>query len=134
MFRLFVFLRCLKCCFWCLEKFLKFLNKNAYIMVSTSATSWLGSVSTHKSWKCLGTLISRYARKLCLPFLCFLVCAHTTFLWKQNVSETRSSQALYSRANCDVPTPPVLLLSTLRYSPTWYFEITAVSFLTDISD
>ena len=26
--------RCLKCCFWCLEKFLKFLNKNAYIEVS----------------------------------------------------------------------------------------------------
>ena len=26
--------RCLKCCFWCLEKFLRFLNRNAYIMVS----------------------------------------------------------------------------------------------------
>uniref|UniRef100_A0A8C5RZJ9 Choline transporter-like protein n=1 Tax=Laticauda laticaudata TaxID=8630 RepID=A0A8C5RZJ9_LATLA len=25
---------CLKCCFWCLEKFLKFINRNAYIMVS----------------------------------------------------------------------------------------------------
>uniref|UniRef100_A0AAR2M037 Choline transporter-like protein n=1 Tax=Pygocentrus nattereri TaxID=42514 RepID=A0AAR2M037_PYGNA len=23
---------CLKCCFWCLEKFIKFLNRNAYIM------------------------------------------------------------------------------------------------------
>lgn len=27
-------LSCLKCCFWCLEKFIKFLNRNAYIMVS----------------------------------------------------------------------------------------------------
>lgn len=27
---------CLKCCFWCLEKFIKFLNRNAYIMVSTT--------------------------------------------------------------------------------------------------
>ncbi|CAG5121002.1 unnamed protein product [Candidula unifasciata] len=27
-------IRCLKCCFWCLEKFLKFLNKNAYIMIA----------------------------------------------------------------------------------------------------
>lgn len=27
-------IKCLKCCFWCLEKFLKFLNKNAYIMVA----------------------------------------------------------------------------------------------------
>lgn len=24
---------CLKCCFWCLEKFIKFINRNAYIMV-----------------------------------------------------------------------------------------------------
>lgn len=24
---------CLKCCFWCLEKFMKFINRNAYIMV-----------------------------------------------------------------------------------------------------
>ncbi|XP_025113577.1 LOW QUALITY PROTEIN: choline transporter-like protein 4 [Pomacea canaliculata] len=28
------FLKCLKCCFWCLEKFLKFINKNAYIMIA----------------------------------------------------------------------------------------------------
>uniref|UniRef100_A0A673G9U0 Choline transporter-like protein n=1 Tax=Sinocyclocheilus rhinocerous TaxID=307959 RepID=A0A673G9U0_9TELE len=25
---------CLKCCFWCLEKFIKFMNRNAYIMVA----------------------------------------------------------------------------------------------------
>ncbi|KAF7661383.1 hypothetical protein LDENG_00262710 [Lucifuga dentata] len=25
---------CLRCCFWCLEKFIKFLNRNAYIMVA----------------------------------------------------------------------------------------------------
>lgn len=30
------FLRCCGCCFWCLEKFLRFLNKNAYIMVRFS--------------------------------------------------------------------------------------------------
>ncbi|XP_013392467.1 choline transporter-like protein 2 isoform X2 [Lingula anatina] len=28
------FLKCLKCCFWCLEKFMKFLNKNAYILIA----------------------------------------------------------------------------------------------------
>ncbi|KAI0213012.1 Choline transporter-like protein 2 [Lamellibrachia satsuma] len=27
-------LKCLKCCFWCLEKFMKFLNKNAYILIA----------------------------------------------------------------------------------------------------
>lgn len=29
---------CLKCCFWCLEKFIRFLNRNAYIMVSKPGT------------------------------------------------------------------------------------------------
>lgn len=28
------FLKCLKCCFWCLEKFIRFLNRNAYIMIA----------------------------------------------------------------------------------------------------
>lgn len=28
------FIKCLKCCFWCLEKFVKFLNRNAYIMTA----------------------------------------------------------------------------------------------------
>nr|CDS30542.1 solute carrier family 44 [Hymenolepis microstoma] len=28
------FIRCLCCCFWCLDKFLRFLNKNAYIMMA----------------------------------------------------------------------------------------------------
>lgn len=27
-------IKCCKCCFWCLEKFMKFLNRNAYIMVA----------------------------------------------------------------------------------------------------
>ncbi|XP_071802691.1 choline transporter-like protein 2 [Asterias amurensis] len=27
-------LKCLKCCFWCLEKFMRFLNKNAYILIA----------------------------------------------------------------------------------------------------
>lgn len=28
---------CLKCCFWCLEHFIKFMNRNAYIMVSVTS-------------------------------------------------------------------------------------------------
>eukprot|EP00794_Sanderia_malayensis_P015816 gene15816-17411_t len=28
------FIKCLKCCFWCFEKFIKFLNKNAYIEIA----------------------------------------------------------------------------------------------------
>uniref|UniRef100_A0A667WXF8 Choline transporter-like protein n=1 Tax=Myripristis murdjan TaxID=586833 RepID=A0A667WXF8_9TELE len=39
---------CLKCCFWCLEHFIKFMNRNAYIMVMLSAffSGCLGFSST----------------------------------------------------------------------------------------
>ncbi|KAM6899932.1 choline transporter-like protein 4 [Xenentodon cancila] len=31
---------CMKCCLWCLEKFIKFLNRNAYIMVAIYGTNF----------------------------------------------------------------------------------------------
>ncbi|KAI7803649.1 choline transporter-like protein 2 isoform X4 [Triplophysa rosa] len=34
---------CLKCCFWCLEKFIKFLNRNAYIMVAIHGKNFCSS-------------------------------------------------------------------------------------------
>ncbi|NXA43297.1 CTL2 protein, partial [Eudromia elegans] len=36
-------LGCLKCCFWCLEKFIKFLNRNAYIMIAVYGTNFCAS-------------------------------------------------------------------------------------------
>lgn len=33
-------LKCLKCCFWCLEKLLKFINKNAYILIAIYGRSF----------------------------------------------------------------------------------------------
>ncbi|XP_046899758.1 choline transporter-like protein 2 isoform X2 [Hypomesus transpacificus] len=36
-------LSCLKCCFWCLEKFIKFLNRNAYIMIAIYGKSFCPS-------------------------------------------------------------------------------------------
>ncbi|KAI9219001.1 plasma-membrane choline transporter-domain-containing protein [Blastocladiella britannica] len=36
-------LSCLQCCFWCLEKFIAFLNKNAYIMISVNGESFCTS-------------------------------------------------------------------------------------------
>ena len=32
-----------KCCFWCLEKFMKFLNRNAYIMCAVSGKNFCTS-------------------------------------------------------------------------------------------
>ncbi|KAM4535030.1 choline transporter-like protein 2 isoform 2-T2 [Fundulus diaphanus] len=37
--------KCLKCCFWCLEKFIKFLNRNAYIMVAIYGKNFCASAS-----------------------------------------------------------------------------------------
>ena len=34
---------CCKCCFWCLEKFMKFLNRNAYIMCAVSGKNFCSS-------------------------------------------------------------------------------------------
>lgn len=34
---------CMKCFFWCLEKFLKFINKNAYIMCAIHGKNFCGS-------------------------------------------------------------------------------------------
>ncbi|XP_076091063.1 choline transporter-like protein 2 isoform X1 [Mytilus galloprovincialis] len=37
------FVKCMKCCFWCLEKFLRFLNKNAYIMIAAHGKNFCTS-------------------------------------------------------------------------------------------
>jgi len=36
-------MKCLKCCFWCLEKCLRFLNKNAYIMIAVYGKNFCAS-------------------------------------------------------------------------------------------
>jgi choline transporter-like protein 2/4/5 len=36
-------IKALKCCFWCLEKFMKFINKNAYIMVALYGSNFCSS-------------------------------------------------------------------------------------------
>ncbi|ORZ33107.1 plasma-membrane choline transporter-domain-containing protein [Catenaria anguillulae PL171] len=39
-------LSCLQCCFWCLEKFMKFINKNAYIEVAVYGYSFCEAART----------------------------------------------------------------------------------------
>uniref|UniRef100_A0AAY4AXL5 Choline transporter-like protein n=1 Tax=Denticeps clupeoides TaxID=299321 RepID=A0AAY4AXL5_9TELE len=34
---------CLKCCFWCLERFIRFINRNAYIMIAIYGTNFCTS-------------------------------------------------------------------------------------------
>jgi choline transporter-like protein 2/4/5 len=35
-----VVIKCMKCCLWCLEKFLKYLNRNAYILIAINGYSF----------------------------------------------------------------------------------------------
>ncbi|XP_043534109.1 choline transporter-like protein 4 [Chiloscyllium plagiosum] len=42
---------CLKCCFWCLEKFIKFINRNAYIMIAVYGKNFC--VSAKNAFKLL---------------------------------------------------------------------------------
>ncbi|GCC43816.1 hypothetical protein chiPu_0027719, partial [Chiloscyllium punctatum] len=39
------------CCFWCLEKFIKFLNRNAYIMIAVYGKNFC--VSAKNAFKLL---------------------------------------------------------------------------------
>lgn len=43
-------LSCMKCCFWCLEKCIKFLNRNAYIMVSSAAAREMLHLVKFSKW------------------------------------------------------------------------------------
>ncbi|KAI4531054.1 hypothetical protein MG293_018912 [Ovis ammon polii] len=52
---------CFKCCLWCLEKFIKFLNRNAYIMVCILGAYLIASGFFSVFGMCVDTL-----------FLCFL--------------------------------------------------------------
>uniref|UniRef100_A0A8L0DQ62 Choline transporter-like protein n=1 Tax=Oncorhynchus mykiss TaxID=8022 RepID=A0A8L0DQ62_ONCMY len=41
---------CLRCCFWCLEYFLKILNRNAYIMIAIYGESFCVSAKNAYNW------------------------------------------------------------------------------------
>eukprot|EP00736_Rhodelphis_marinus_P003564 Rmarinus@m.19045 len=36
-------MKCCQCCMWCLEKFLKFINRNAYIIIAIKGSSFCGA-------------------------------------------------------------------------------------------
>lgn len=55
----FNFQRCCKCCFWCLEKFLKFLNKNAFIITAIYSLNFCSAAS--KAFKLILTNPLRFA-------------------------------------------------------------------------
>eukprot|EP00045_Choanoeca_perplexa_P009111 m.85985 g.85985 ORF g.85985 m.85985 type:complete len:648 (+) comp14756_c0_seq1:48-1991(+) len=52
-----VVIRCCMCCFWCLEKFFEFINKNAYIEIAIRGYSFCGA--TARVFRVLGANLLR---------------------------------------------------------------------------
>ena len=55
---------CCKCCFWCLEKFMKFINRNAYIMTAVYGKNFCWSAK--EAFSLLLRNIARYKINLVL--------------------------------------------------------------------
>uniref|UniRef100_A0A8C9ZCU1 Choline transporter-like protein n=1 Tax=Sander lucioperca TaxID=283035 RepID=A0A8C9ZCU1_SANLU len=53
---------CLKCCLWCLEKFIKFINRNAYIMIAIYGKNFC--VSAKNAFSLLMRNVVRFVLKL----------------------------------------------------------------------
>merc|ERR1712060_1028080 len=57
-------LKCLQCCMWCLEKCLKFLNKNAYIQIALLGTNFC--VSAKNAFYLIARNILRFGTMIVL--------------------------------------------------------------------
>lgn len=56
---------CIKCCLWCIEKIVAFINRNAYIMVAVKGTGYCSSACRAIA---LIILVSVYAGPLLSSF------------------------------------------------------------------
>ncbi|XP_075589906.1 choline transporter-like 2 isoform X4 [Dermatophagoides farinae] len=73
------FMGCCKCCLWCLEKFIKFINKNAYIMLAVHGKSFCSSA--HDAFQLIFSNGMRALVLECLSaFLLFLSKLAVTFI------------------------------------------------------
>lgn len=59
------FIKCLKCCFWCLEKFVKFLNRNAYIMTAIYGRNFCSAAK-----EAFSLLLKNFVRVVVLDQVC----------------------------------------------------------------
>jgi len=65
-------LRCCMCCFWCLEKFLSFINKNAYIEIAISGYSFCGAAA--RAFRVLGANLLRVVTLNTVTSVIIFVC------------------------------------------------------------
>jgi len=106
-----------KCCFWCLEKFMKFLNRNAYIMCAVKGTNFCSSAK-----EAFFLLLRNCARLAVLTgvtnFLMFLskivvvgLCAALSFiLFSGQIQEVAEELP-----HLNFPLLPTLLISVAAY-------------------
>ena len=87
--------RCLfcvcKCCLWCLEKFMRFINRNAYIMCAIKSTNFCVSAKDAFS-----LLMRNIVRVLVLNNVSMFVCTNTRkqdFRILRLVQPTKNKQA-----------------------------------------
>ncbi|XP_068728860.1 choline transporter-like protein 4 [Montipora capricornis] len=111
---------CCKCCFWCLEKILKFLNKNAYIMIAIHGKNFCSSAK--QAFKLLFENVLRVAAvNGVTSFLLFMgklvvvgIVAIASFYW-------------FDKVNSDDPTTlrfsvvPTILMVIFAYAVTVLF-------------
>lgn len=69
---------CLKCCFWCLEKFIKFLNRNAYIMVSSAAEPMLRLLNCFRFVLNTQLVLMTYSNSKAVPLEFFILSIYWT--------------------------------------------------------
>eukprot|EP00592_Proboscia_alata_P007421 CAMPEP_0194355902 /NCGR_PEP_ID=MMETSP0174-20130528/3750_1 /TAXON_ID=216777 /ORGANISM="Proboscia alata, Strain PI-D3" /LENGTH=665 /DNA_ID=CAMNT_0039125365 /DNA_START=68 /DNA_END=2065 /DNA_ORIENTATION=+ len=102
---------CLQCCMWCLEKFIKFVNKNAYIQTAIFATSFCKSAQNAfvlilRNAARVGTLtlVSEVVVIVGKLFICTITAGLSYFVIDHYLSED-----LYS------PVGPVIFILILSY-------------------
>jgi len=108
-----------KCCFWCLEKFMRFLNRNAYIMCAVQGTNFCSSAKD-----AFFLLLRNVARLAVLTgvtnFLMFLskivvvgICAALSYiLFSGSIKEVSSELPL---PPLNFPLLPTILISLAAY-------------------
>ncbi|KAJ0409344.1 hypothetical protein ATCC90586_000581 [Pythium insidiosum] len=110
-----------RCCLWCFEKCLKFLSKNAYILIAMRGVSFCSAAAA--SFKLLFNNIARVAVVNSISFFLLLLVkititlavAGAVFLALSNASASTQLQVLGSSDPITSPLAPVLIASILAW-------------------
>ncbi|OAF72195.1 hypothetical protein A3Q56_00010 [Intoshia linei] len=109
-------IKCLKCCTYCLEKFIKFVNRNAYIMCAITGKNFFSSAKDAFS------LIINNAALFCIQqgiasFMLFLIqfsitvgMGIFTFFWFDNRLQLESTKNIIPTYNVNIIWLPIIII------------------------